>query len=79
MWPLLAGIVIALVLQFGLPQVIGPYWRRIVLDAGIAMMLAVSLNIVNGLAGQFSLGHAAFMALGGYTAGTITYYGSLWL
>jgi branched-chain amino acid transport system permease protein len=77
LWPLLAGIVIALVLQFGLPQVIGPYWRRIVLDAGIAMMLAVSLNIVNGLAGQFSLGHAAFMALGGYTAGTITYYGSL--
>ncbi len=78
-WPLLAGILIALVLQFGLPEVLGPYWRRIVLDAGIAMMLAVSLNIVNGLAGQFSLGHAAFMALGGYTAGTITYYGSLWL
>jgi len=76
-WPLLAGILIALVLQFGLPEVLGPYWRRIVLDAGIAMMLAVSLNIVNGLAGQFSLGHAAFMALGGYTAGTITYYGSL--
>ena len=33
------------------------------------MILAVSLNIVNGMTGQFSLGHAAFMALGGYTAG----------
>jgi branched-chain amino acid transport system permease protein len=39
--------------------------------------LAVSLNIVNGLTGQFSLGHAAFMALGGYAAGAITYYGSM--
>jgi branched-chain amino acid transport system permease protein len=77
--PLVAGIVLAVGLQFGLPEVLGPYWQRIVLDAGIAMMLAVSLNIVNGLAGQFSLGHAAFMALGGYTAGTITYYCSLWL
>jgi branched-chain amino acid transport system permease protein len=77
--PLVAGIVLALGLQFGLPQVMGPYWVRIILDAGIAMMLAVSLNIVNGLTGQFSLGHAGFMALGGYTAGVFTYYGSLWL
>jgi branched-chain amino acid transport system permease protein len=77
--PFAAAIVFALVLQFGLPQIVGPYWRRIVLDAGIAMMLAVSLNIVNGLAGQFSIGHAGFMALGGYAAGLITYYGSLWI
>ena len=43
------------------------------------MILAVSLNIVNGMTGQFSLGHAAFMALGGYAAGMITYYGSMLL
>ena len=49
------------------------------IDVGIAMILAVSLNIVNGMTGQFSIGHAAFMALGGYTAGMITYYGSLLL
>jgi branched-chain amino acid transport system permease protein len=77
--PIVAGIVLAIALQFGLPSLIGPYWVRIVLDAGIAMMLAVSLNIVNGLTGQFSIGHAGFMALGGYTTGLITYYGSLWL
>jgi branched-chain amino acid transport system permease protein len=47
------------------------------MDAGIAMILAVSLNIVNGMTGQFSLGHAAFMALGGYTAGMVTYYSSM--
>jgi len=28
----------------------------------------VSLNVVNGFAGQFSIGHAAFMAVGAYTA-----------
>ena len=27
-----------------------------------------SLNLINGFTGQFSIGHAAFMALGGYTA-----------
>jgi branched-chain amino acid transport system permease protein len=41
-------------------------------------MLAVSLNIVNGMTGQFSIGHAGFMALGGYTAGLVTYYSLLW-
>src|SRR5258708_22022658 len=31
---------------------------------GIAIILAVSLNLVNGLTGQFSIGHAGFMAVG---------------
>jgi branched-chain amino acid transport system permease protein len=37
--------------------------------------LAVSLNIVNGFTGQFSIGHAGFMALGAYGSIVITYYG----
>lgn len=44
----------------------------------INVIMAVSLNIVNGFTGQFSLGHAGFMAVGGYVAGSVTYYGS-WL
>jgi branched-chain amino acid transport system permease protein len=78
-WPLAVGIAVAAAMHFVLPGAIGPYYTRIVLDIGIAMILAVSLNIVNGMTGQFSLGHAAFMALGGYAAGTVTYYGSLLL
>src|ERR1700716_2083732 len=35
---------------------------------GIAIVLAVSLNLVNGLTGQFSIGHAGFMAVGGYVS-----------
>jgi branched-chain amino acid transport system permease protein len=77
--PFLIGIAIAAAIYAMLPGAIGAYYSRIVLDIGIAMILAVSLNIVNGLTGQFSIGHAGFMALGGYTAGFITYYGSMLL
>lgn len=74
--PLALGMGLALLLQFLLPTLIGPYYARIVMDIGIAMILAVSLNIVNGMTGQFSIGHAGFMIVGAYTAGSLTYYGS---
>src|SRR3981189_1675555 len=35
---------------------------------GIAIIMAVSLNLVNGLTGQFSNGHAGFRAVGGYVS-----------
>jgi branched-chain amino acid transport system permease protein len=38
----------------------------------VNVILAVSLNVVNGFAGQFSIGHAAFMAVGAYTAALLT-------
>ncbi|HVX86284.1 MAG TPA: branched-chain amino acid ABC transporter ATP-binding protein/permease [Phycisphaerae bacterium] len=41
-------------------------------DCCIAVILAVSLNLILGLTGQFSLGHAGFMAVGAYTAAVIT-------
>jgi branched-chain amino acid transport system permease protein len=77
LWPLAAGIAIAGAIQFTLPSALGPYYSRIVIDIGIAMIMAVSLNIVNGWTGQFSIGHAGFMTLGGYAAGIVTYYGSM--
>src|SRR5215510_14748942 len=46
---------------------INPYYARIINLIGINIVLAVSLNLINGLAGQFSIGHAGFMAVGGYT------------
>ncbi|MEX0613330.1 MAG: branched-chain amino acid ABC transporter ATP-binding protein/permease [Pirellulales bacterium] len=78
-WPIALGIAIAVAVHFTLPQTVGPFYTRIAIDMGIAMILAASLNIVNGMTGQFSLGHAAFMALGGYAAGMVTYYGSMLL
>jgi branched-chain amino acid transport system permease protein len=44
------------------------YHVSIAIDIGINIILAVSLNLINGHTGQFSLGHAGFMAVGGYSA-----------
>ena len=48
------------------------YYLDIALNVGINIILAVSLNLVNGHTGQFSLGHAAFMAVGAYGASIFT-------
>lgn len=39
---------------------------------GINIILAVSLNLITGFTGQFSLGHAAFMAIGAYVSAVVT-------
>lgn len=39
---------------------------------GINIILAVSLNLITGFTGQFSLGHAAFMAIGAYSSAILT-------
>jgi branched-chain amino acid transport system permease protein len=49
-------------------RMISPYFSRILMLSGIAITLAVSLNLINGFTGQFSIGHAGFMAVGAYTA-----------
>jgi branched-chain amino acid transport system permease protein len=76
-WPIVAGIALAWALQQLLAPLIGPFYAKVLLDIGIAIVAAGSLNIVNGLAGQFSIGHAGFMMVGGYTAAWVTYYGSI--
>ncbi|TDT66973.1 amino acid/amide ABC transporter membrane protein 2 (HAAT family) [Hypnocyclicus thermotrophus] len=38
----------------------------------INIILAVSLNVINGLMGYLSLGHAGFMAIGAYTSAILT-------
>jgi len=51
---------------------INPYALFVLYNIGINIILAVSLNLINGYTGQFSLGHAGFMAVGAYTAAVIT-------
>ena len=53
----------------------GPYYYQILILAGINIILAVSLNLTNGVAGQFSIGHAGFFAVGAYVAACISVYG----
>jgi branched-chain amino acid transport system permease protein len=51
---------------------INPYLLFVLYAIGINIILAVSLNLINGYTGQFSLGHAGFMAVGAYTAAVVT-------
>ena len=51
---------------------INPYYYDILLGIGINVILAAGLNLVNGYTGQFSLGHAGFMAVGAYAASWLT-------
>ena len=53
----------------------GPYYYQIMILAGINIVLAVSLNLTNGITGQFSIGHAGFFAVGAYVSASISYYG----
>ncbi|MCQ2412740.1 MAG: branched-chain amino acid ABC transporter permease [Sphaerochaetaceae bacterium] len=43
------------------------YWKGIVVNIGVNIILATSLNIACGYLGQLPLGHAGFMAVGAYT------------
>jgi branched-chain amino acid transport system permease protein len=49
-----------------------PYFLDIAVTCGINITLAVSLNLINGYTGQFSLGHAGFMAIGAYSSAFLT-------
>ena len=51
------------------------YFLIVIITIGINIILAVSLNLVNGYTGQFSLGHAGFMAAGAYVSAAVTTFG----
>ncbi|MEZ6068111.1 MAG: branched-chain amino acid ABC transporter permease [Planctomycetaceae bacterium] len=77
LWPVLVAVLCGLVMHLAIGPWAGGYASTVMVACAINVVLAVSLTVVNGFAGQFSLGHAGFMAIGGYTAAGIVYYGSL--
>ncbi len=66
--PFLLAVPVLWVVQSMAPQ----YLAIVLVNIAVNVILAVSLNVVNGFTGQFSIGHAAFMAVGAYTAALIT-------
>ncbi|GHU20990.1 branched-chain amino acid ABC transporter permease [Spirochaetia bacterium] len=50
----------------------GSFSLRIFNLCGIYVILALSLNLVNGFTGLFSLGHSGFMAIGAYVSALLT-------
>ncbi len=67
-WHHLGIAVITLALLI-LPFVANAYWLTITNDTLVTIVGAVAMMILTGYTGQISLGHAAFIALGAYTAG----------
>jgi branched-chain amino acid transport system permease protein len=70
---LLAAIAFSVVVNCFSNQ-IDPYYLLVTINVGINIILAVSLNLVNGYTGQFSLGHAGFMAVGAYVSSALTLF-----
>ena len=52
--------------------IIDAYTFMNIAPLAINIILAVGLNLITGITGQFSLGHAAFMAVGAYTSAILT-------
>ncbi len=67
LWWYLALLVVAVLL----PLPMSDYYRSVLWRTGLYVMLGLSLNIIVGYAGLFQLGHAAFYAVGAYTAGLL--------
>ena len=53
-------------------NIIGSFWELNLILIAINIIMAASLNLINGYTGQFSLGHAGFMAVGAYMSAIIT-------
>ena len=53
-------------------RILSSFWQLNLLIVGINVIMAVSLNLINGYTGQFSLGHAGFMAVGAYVGVVLT-------
>src|SRR5450432_3329305 len=72
--PLIA-LLATVLLAFGVSHYsdhIDPYYLDVLTIIGINIILAVSLNLVNGYTGQFSLGHAGFMSVGAYLSAALS-------
>ena len=70
---LLIALVVSALISLVSPR-FNPYYLDILLGIGINIILAVSLNLINGYTGQFSLGHAGFMAVGAYVTASVTMF-----
>jgi branched-chain amino acid transport system permease protein len=71
----LGVLIVLLVLSNVLPGILPALVFRVVMLCGIAIIMSVSLNLINGFTGQFSIGHAGFQAVGAYVAAALTVYG----
>lgn len=68
----ICGVVFAIFQSLLFFGIIDPYWEANIILILINIILSVSLNLINGYTGQFSIGHAGFMAVGAYVGAIMT-------
>jgi len=66
------SFLVLILLGFISQNIFNDYIQLIIVYLCINIILGVSLNLVNGYTGQFSLGHAGFMAMGAYTSAFVS-------
>ncbi|HBW37127.1 branched-chain amino acid ABC transporter permease [Desulfosporosinus sp. BICA1-9] len=71
---MLLGIVLIYAVVQGLimTDIMPPFYKLTLILMCIYIILSTSLNLINGITGQFSIGHAGFMAVGAYVSAIIT-------
>jgi branched-chain amino acid transport system permease protein len=67
-WGILIGFLILLAV---LPLFLGSYLLGFIILTGISLIAVLGLNILTGYAGQISVGHQAFVAVGAYTTAVL--------
>jgi len=68
----LAGLVFVLIVGLSWTGSLSSYAQLVIMFIGVNIIMSASLNLVNGYMGEFSCGHAGFMAIGAYTTSLVT-------
>jgi len=66
------GLLYAIVQGMIVLDIMPPYYKLTLILICIYIILSTSLNLINGVTGQFSVGHAGFMAIGAYISAIVT-------
>ena len=69
---LLAFLFFVLAVGMSWAGTLSSYIQLVLMFVGVNVIMSSSLNLVNGYMGEFSCGHAGFMAVGAYTASLVT-------
>ena len=68
----LAALFFILVVGLSWTGSLSSYTQLVIMFVGVNIIMSASLNLVNGYMGEFSCGHAGFMAIGAYTSSLLT-------
>jgi branched-chain amino acid transport system permease protein len=76
----IGALVLVVLLDFFLDDLVADSSiRQLLMLAACNVLVALSLNVINGMAGQFSIGHAGFVGIGGYASAILASHLHAWL